>query len=219
MLDSQSDSQSDSMPDVPTTDSPASLSPASLRTRVPSGTKKTLNTRAKELSLAVKEKTKEVGNKVKEKTKAVKEKTKEVGANLKQKTKEVSAKVKQKTSQVKQKTREETQKTMHRSKSRPVGSYRLFLFLSICLAIACVRYSLSGLGDDYDWSIFDNIATPDPYIPNPAWLLNSNNRHYYVGLSLLTSLLWYISFVSSPSFHTIRWMCEFVFLSFFAGRR
>ena len=93
---------------------------------------------------------------------------------------------------------------MKPSADRPVYGIRLYGFLLFLVVVALLRYhNFSGYVDE---SIFPSASEQkiDPYISHPAWLLSKTNWHYYAATIILTVAMWYINFVSTPSFLSLR---------------
>ena len=96
----------------------------------------------------------------------------------------------------------------------------LLPLLALLPLLTCpLRYTYARVASDatYNWGLFEG-AVKDPYIPHPDWLLNSTNWAYYVGLSLLTLVLFYGSFVSSPSYESIRWGWTLISVGLYAKK-
>ncbi|GMI06376.1 hypothetical protein TrLO_g3726 [Triparma laevis f. longispina] len=86
------------------------------------------------------------------------------------------------------------------SADRPVFAFRISTFFLLCIVLILLRYNTSHFGG----SSADYPDRPDPYISHPAWLLSSSNWHYYFATLSITSTMWYMNFVSTPSFFTLR---------------
>ncbi|GMH68945.1 hypothetical protein TrVE_jg6984 [Triparma verrucosa] len=86
------------------------------------------------------------------------------------------------------------------SDDRPVFGVRISGFFLLCIALFLFRFNTAHWhGDDAQYP-----DRPDPYISHPAWLLSDKNWHYYVLTFSTTSVMWYINFVSTPSFLSLR---------------
>ena len=70
--------------------------------------------------------------------------------------------------------------------------------------IALLRYqTITGLVDESQFPSAKDQKI-DPYISHPAWLLSKSNWHYYAVTMVITLSMWYINFISTPSFLSLR---------------
>jgi len=81
---------------------------------------------------------------------------------------------------------------------------RIEMLFIVCILIILLRYNSSHF-DEQNADIFKKDK-PDVYVSHPDWLLRQANAHHYVTLSILTGFMWYINFVSTPSFVTLRFV-------------
>ena len=91
--------------------------------------------------------------------------------------------------------------------NRPIYSARIATFLLALLVITAFRYNQNRLLSSNDNNTKDDdehAHRPDPFASHPYWLLASHNWHWYLLTMTATSFMFYISFITEPSFLTIR---------------